>query len=95
MKVYIVTLKEFLDCETTIKILGIYSKEELAIHKVFDFEVNELDDMFEEDELDLLEVNNHNNGYLEAHLNDGFHEVWIDTKETELNYDLNLELLKI
>jgi len=95
MKVYIVSLKEFVDCETTIFILGAYSSIENAINKVYEFEVNELDDLFSNEELDSLEVNNHNNGYLEAHLNDGFHEVWIDTQEVELDTDLNLELLKI
>lgn len=97
MKVYVVYLTELIDCATFIKILGVYSSNEKAIERVNNFELYELEDRFCEDEIAEggLRVFNHNNGYLDAHLDYDFHEVTINVKETDLDKDCNLEIFNI
>lgn len=97
MKVYIVYFHEEVDCESTTKILGVFSSNEKAIDRVNQFEIEELDDFFTEEEVEKCgyEVNNHNNGYLEAHLNYDYHEININTKEVEVDSNLDWDIMKV
>mgnify|MGYP003290505964 CR=1 FL=1 len=85
MKVYVLHSTELLESEICIvRMLGVFSTVAKVIEKVKDFETNELDRVFLEFEGEPI-VDNHNNGYLHAYINDDFHELYIDYREIELD----------
>lgn len=88
MKVYVIFQTEFLEDNSAKVIMkGVFSSAEKAVDFVNElYLTGEIEAMFDEDEHDSLVIDNHNNGYLEAYINDGYHNIIIDFKEIEMDY---------
>lgn len=93
MKVFVLFSTEMGDFATRVRTLGVFSSVAKVIEKVKDIEINGFEEFFGDEE---PVVENHNNGYLEAYLDDCFHELFINYSEIDLDdNNVNIGILNI